>query len=571
MSRVPPPRLPAAQRSFEIDGSDDILAAALAAVEERERSRSARADGLSPTQGPLDLPELDAELDALGGGERQPLPAAPTYDGLEPAQSLPHSFSDSGPSLGPPVDSLADPESWGAALSGGDAPRPARSRSGLSAPGHGGSVSSLTRRRDDNPAPYAADYGDDSLGGHSTASRPTRETSHSGPPARGVGSPRAELDDLYDENTALRNELTSMRADLQALTAELREARRAEEAAHMGLQVAKEAAAEQAAEASAAQSGLAVAQEEQSKLKAAAQRLLREKRQAEDQLRRAHDRLTRAEDAKAAADQASLLSARTIAEQAEQRARLERDLERAHERRKRELEEQRRRESAKPLKELLPVLDHMQLALTHSEGEAHPLAAGMRMIADQLLRSLGKLGLELISAEPGSAFNPELHEALQRVETEDMPDGAIFAELQPGYVADGRLIRAARVSVAVRPRPAASEPAADAPDPGALPDDRDAPEASAGLDEDTFEIEALDFGALIDGDRDEGGASTRDDHEDNDDNDDDDDDDAQTAEVWPEPPAGFAAALPPSLSPLDDPTLDLPPDTFGEPPDPSRA
>lgn len=571
MSRVPPPRPPAASLSFEIDGSDDILAEALAAVEQRERGRAATAEAL----------ELDLELDL----------SDPPGGLLEaPAPSHPRSATAAS------YDALGDPESWGAALTDDlDGPRPSDRGTFAAAEPRGHRRAAELDAPDRSLHPSLVERG-------GLAGRPA---------AAAVGSPRELL--------ALRADNDDLRAELAELGAELREARRAEEAAHMAVQIAREAAAEQAAEAAALRAAEAAGLEEQGRLKAAAQRLLREKRLAEDQLRRVNERVTRAEDAKAAAEQAGLAAARTIAELTEQRARLERDLERAHERRKRELEEQRRRETTRPLKELLPVLDHMQLALAHGGAEEHPLSAGLRMIADQLLRSLQKLGMELISATPGAPFNPELHEALQRVETVDHPEGTVFTELQPGYTAEGRLLRAARVSVAVRPR-AAPEPAppgpADLPEPAGLPapaelhapigatagEAETAPiDPSAGaqpeaegfpgfggpLGFDDADIDAIDAREATEAD-DEASLELL--------------DDAAADPSAPFSlrlsPAGAAAEAPaiaprwageleleddeqndeadepepsplPSLSPLDDPTLDLPPEA--EPPDPSRA
>ena len=530
----------------------------------------------------MDLPEADLDrIDAARSGTASHPPAAHPPAAHRPASHRPSPQPE-------PSDALGEVESWGAALSDGYGEAP-----GLPEP--------ITGRLREDP------LGEDSLGGRSLHSRGAPSAPGARSPLAATGSPRELL--------ALRADNDELRAELSELGAELREARRAEEAAHMAVQVARESAAEQGAEAAALRAAQALTLEEQSRLKATAQRLLREKRTAEDQLGRLNERLSRAEDAKAAADLAALAAARSIAELNDQKARLERDLERAHERRKRELEEQRRRDATKPLKELLPALDHMHLALAHSADDGHPMTAGLRMIADQLYRSLQKLGLEVISAAPGTPFNPELHEALQRVETDDQPEGAIFAELQPGYTAEGRLLRAARVSVAVRARRVAEPPAAeqgptidDNDDHGAafVDDEPDGPAAADGQPAHSgpAEVEGAEDTAPIAAGASEAEVSEAEASEAEASEAEASEAEASAAEASepfdfdfdfaePDPPteaageptgsAGSGAAEPDDgegdgpaafhlrLSPLDDPTLELPIEPDGEPPDPSRA
>ena len=60
------------------------------------------------------------------------------------------------------------------------------------------------------------------------------------------------------------------------------------------------------------------------------------------------------------------------------------------------------------------------------------------------------MGLEPIETE-GKLFDPNLHEAVQREQTEDAEDQAILGELQRGYNFKGKLLRPAWVKVAVQP------------------------------------------------------------------------------------------------------------------------
>lgn len=171
-------------------------------------------------------------------------------------------------------------------------------------------------------------------------------------------------------------------------------------------------------------------------------------------------------------------------------ARLEDEAERARERRRREVEDARQQGLAPTLKELLPVLDHLQMAIAHADAEPDKLVEGVTMIAGQFERALASQGAVRVPASPGTPFNPEHHEALERVETDAHPPGSVTAELRAGFLLHGRLLRAARVTVAAG-TPTHTESAADAvemPDPDVAPDNPDqardtaADTAPAGVD-----------------------------------------------------------------------------------------
>lgn len=105
------------------------------------------------------------------------------------------------------------------------------------------------------------------------------------------------------------------------------------------------------------------------------------------------------------------------------------------------------REKAKEdlLRELLHVLDNFDRALEHPED-----AGGLRLIHRQLTSLLEREGLVRIAAE-GEAFDPLLHEAVESVPTTEAKDGVVLAEVARGYTLQGRVLRPARVKVAVPP------------------------------------------------------------------------------------------------------------------------
>jgi molecular chaperone GrpE len=115
------------------------------------------------------------------------------------------------------------------------------------------------------------------------------------------------------------------------------------------------------------------------------------------------------------------------------------------------------------IRELVPVLDNFDRALQHANGtDTEAFHQGVEMIARQLWDVLQRLGLEEIDPT-GEAFEPEYHEAVQRVEDSDQEPGTVVWVLAKGYLFGGRLVRPAMVGVAV-------EPAEDNPEEGPGPE-----------------------------------------------------------------------------------------------------
>ena len=101
------------------------------------------------------------------------------------------------------------------------------------------------------------------------------------------------------------------------------------------------------------------------------------------------------------------------------------------------------------VREMLPVLDDFERALKVETADRN-YAKGVELMYQRLYETLKRLGLEPIETE-GKQFDPNQHEAVQRVETEEAEDQAILGELQRGYNFRGKLLRPACVRVAGRP------------------------------------------------------------------------------------------------------------------------
>lgn len=99
------------------------------------------------------------------------------------------------------------------------------------------------------------------------------------------------------------------------------------------------------------------------------------------------------------------------------------------------------------VREILPILDDFERS-TKSEGGNPEYVKGVQMIYTRMFETLKKQGLEPIETA-GQEFDPHLHQAVERVETKDSPDGAILGEFQRGYNFKGKLLRPSMVKVAV--------------------------------------------------------------------------------------------------------------------------
>jgi len=110
--------------------------------------------------------------------------------------------------------------------------------------------------------------------------------------------------------------------------------------------------------------------------------------------------------------------------------------------------------------ELLPVIDHLQLAINsakehqaHSNGSGQAnqtFQEGIQMIFDQLLNTLSKYGLNPFNSGK-QPFDPNLHEAISCLPSETEPEGTILAQSRQGYRFKNKILRPAQVVVSSGP------------------------------------------------------------------------------------------------------------------------
>ncbi|HEY3347218.1 MAG TPA: nucleotide exchange factor GrpE [Nitrospirota bacterium] len=105
------------------------------------------------------------------------------------------------------------------------------------------------------------------------------------------------------------------------------------------------------------------------------------------------------------------------------------------------------------LKDFLPVLDNLDRALAHAgegcTGDA-AFVEGVKMVQKQFMDTLAKFGVMGFESV-GQPFDPERHQAVAHVETEEQEPGTVVQEFQKGYFLNDRLLRAAMVTVAKKP------------------------------------------------------------------------------------------------------------------------
>ncbi|PIU99264.1 nucleotide exchange factor GrpE [Candidatus Wolfebacteria bacterium CG03_land_8_20_14_0_80_36_15] len=98
------------------------------------------------------------------------------------------------------------------------------------------------------------------------------------------------------------------------------------------------------------------------------------------------------------------------------------------------------------VKELLTVLDSFDLAIASFEKDSKT-QKGLFLIKSQLEDILKRNGLERIKVEIGQPFNPEFHEAIAKIES-NQPANIIVEEIEAGYILNGKVIRPARIKIA---------------------------------------------------------------------------------------------------------------------------
>jgi molecular chaperone GrpE len=118
---------------------------------------------------------------------------------------------------------------------------------------------------------------------------------------------------------------------------------------------------------------------------------------------------------------------------------------------RRDIEQAQARGVAKLARELLPALDNLDRAIASAEAEEgdekHHLTQGIRLVQQELMAALARVGIESFSPE-GEQFDPHQHEAMAQLAVDGHETGAVVQVFQVGYRYKEEVLRPARVSVA---------------------------------------------------------------------------------------------------------------------------
>ena len=123
------------------------------------------------------------------------------------------------------------------------------------------------------------------------------------------------------------------------------------------------------------------------------------------------------------------------------------DLENLQKRTQRRIDEAREKANGRIVMQLLTILDELDLAISAAENSKGDIIEGVEMVRGKLWKLLDGEGLTPINAL-GRPFDPNLHEAVLEVETDEVENGCVVEEFRRGYKFKGRVLRASMVKVA---------------------------------------------------------------------------------------------------------------------------
>ena len=98
------------------------------------------------------------------------------------------------------------------------------------------------------------------------------------------------------------------------------------------------------------------------------------------------------------------------------------------------------------LKDLLPTVDNLSLALEKAENKEDPFVQGVKLAYDGFLKALADHGATPLDSV-GEPFDTNFHDALAQLPSPDVPEGTVMNEVKRGWLLHGKLLRPAQVVV----------------------------------------------------------------------------------------------------------------------------
>jgi len=133
--------------------------------------------------------------------------------------------------------------------------------------------------------------------------------------------------------------------------------------------------------------------------------------------------------------------------------RLAADFDNFRKRNARQMEENRKAVLEQVLLDFVEVTDNFDRALksARTAEDMGSIVSGIEQLSKQFFSILEKYGLERVECEKAGEFDPHKHEAIQHIETSEVPDNTIFEVYKQGYALNDKVVRPALVSVARNP------------------------------------------------------------------------------------------------------------------------
>lgn len=133
--------------------------------------------------------------------------------------------------------------------------------------------------------------------------------------------------------------------------------------------------------------------------------------------------------------------------------RLAADFDNYRKRTARQMEENRKAVLEQVLLDFVEVTDNFDRALKSAKSaeDMNSIISGVEQLSKQFFSILEKYGLEKIKCDKTTEFDPHKHEAVQHIETSDVPDNTVVEVYKPGYALNSKVVRPALVSVAKNP------------------------------------------------------------------------------------------------------------------------
>ena len=99
------------------------------------------------------------------------------------------------------------------------------------------------------------------------------------------------------------------------------------------------------------------------------------------------------------------------------------------------------------LKDILPTVDNLSLALTNAKDKDDEFVKGVQMVYDGLLKALADHGVKPMDDLVGKELDPNFHEAIATLPSADVEEGKISNVAKTGWTLNDKLLRAAQVVV----------------------------------------------------------------------------------------------------------------------------